>query len=120
LTTVIRDIEIDRTAETLFIEIVTTTVNEVSDPVAVEVLQLQRSDNVEDDLRRLAVAFESLAARGALAVHDPRAAAGHFNWLVMSAPLNGAMLLGTVERPADLGALAADGVAAFLAAYGPR
>ena len=152
--------------ERLFIEIVTTTVNEVSDPVAEEVLQLQRSDSVEEDLRRLAamlltrvmeprllalrrlvigesgrfpelgrafyergpgrtiaalaVVFESLAARGALVLGDPRAAAGHFNWLIMSAPINRAMLLGALERPADLDAIAADGVAAFLAAYGPR
>ena len=40
--------------ERLFIEIVTTTVNEVSDPVADEVLQLQHSERVEEDLRRLA------------------------------------------------------------------
>ena len=152
--------------ERLFIEIVTTTVNEISDPVADEVLQLQHSERVEEDLRRLAVTlltrvmqprllalrrlvigesgrfpelgrafyergpgrtiatlavvFETLAGRGALVLDDPRAAAGQFNWLVMSAPINRAMLLGSLEPPADLDAIAAIGVAAFLAAYSPR
>ena len=127
----------------LFIEIVTTAVNEVSDTVAEEVLALQRSERLEEDLRRLAatlltrvmeprllalrrlvigeagrfpelgrafyergpgrtiaalaVVFEALAARGTLALDDPRAAAGHFNWLIMSAPINRAMLLGPLE-----------------------
>jgi TetR/AcrR family transcriptional repressor of mexJK operon len=152
--------------ERLFIEIVTTTVTEISDPVADEVLALQQSESVEEDLRRLAstlltrvmqprllalrrlvigesgrfpelgrafyergpgrtiaalaVVFERLAAGGALTLGDPLVAAGHFNWLVMSAPINQAMLLGALERPVDLEAIATAGVAAFLAAYGPR
>jgi len=56
------------------------------------------------------------------AVDDANLAASQFNWLVMSAPLNQAMLLGRddtaskreVERYAD------DGVRTFLAAYGTR
>ena len=40
--------------ERLFIEIVTATVNEISDPVAEEVLALPGSDDVEQDLRALA------------------------------------------------------------------
>ena len=40
--------------ERLFIEIVTTTVNEVGDPIADEILKLRDSDRVEDDLRKLA------------------------------------------------------------------
>jgi TetR/AcrR family transcriptional repressor of mexJK operon len=149
--------------ERLFIEIVTTTVNAVSDPVADEVLALRGSASVEDDLRQLAatllrrvmqprllalrrlvigesgrfpelgrafyergpgrtiaalaIVFENLAARSTLAVADPRAAAAQFNWLIMSAPINRAMLLGVLEPPADLDAIAADGVALFLAAY---
>jgi AcrR family transcriptional regulator len=123
--------------ERLFIEIVTTTVNEVSDPVAEEVLALRHSESVEEDLRQLgamlltrvmeprllalrrlvigesgrfpelgrafyergpgrtiaalAVVFETLAARGTLTLDDPRAAAGHFNWLIMS--------ISTASRP---------------------
>jgi len=57
-----------------------------------------------------------------LTVDDADLAASQFNWLVMSAPLNEAMLLGRdhavtereLERHAD------DGVRTFLAAYGTR
>jgi AcrR family transcriptional regulator len=60
--------------------------------------------------------------RGLLAVEDPRAAASHFNWLVMGEPVNNAMLLGdeSVPEPAALRRHAADGVRVFLAAYGRR
>ena len=70
----------------------------------------------------LAAAFERLAERGVLQLDDPRLAAAHFNWLVMSAPINQAMLLGDDETPAraDLDRYADSGVRAFLAAYGPR
>ena len=47
----------------------------------------------------LATAFEQLAARGVLQLDDPRIAAAHFNWLVMSIPLNRAMFLGEDSRP---------------------
>jgi TetR/AcrR family transcriptional regulator, mexJK operon transcriptional repressor len=64
--------------------------------------------------------FERLAARGLLALDDPQLAAAHFNWLVMSVPLNRAMLLGDDTTPdaADLDRYADAGVRAFLAAYG--
>ncbi len=70
----------------------------------------------------LAGAFERLAERGFLVLDDPHLAAAHFNWLVMSIPLNRAMLCGDdepvsasdIERDADAGARA------FLAAYGKR
>jgi AcrR family transcriptional regulator len=70
-------------------------------------------------LAALATAFERLGARGALRVDDPALAAAHFNWLVMSAPVNQAMLLGD-DAPTheDLERHAAGGVRAFLAAYG--
>jgi len=154
--------------ERLFFEVVTSTVNEASDPVHAEVLELRDSGDLEADLRglarrqltlvlqpkllqlrrlviaessrfpelgrrfyergpgrtmaALAAAFERLAARGLLAVDDANLAASQFNWLVMSAPLNQAMLLGRdeaaskreIERHAD------DGVRMFLAAYGTR
>jgi len=68
-----------------------------------------------------AIAFERLAALGELDVDDPSLAAAHFNWLIMSIPLNRAMLLGEDEPPgaAALHRYADAGVAAFLRAYGP-
>lgn len=151
--------------ERLFTEIVTTTVNEVGDPVADEIRKLRDSDRAQDDLRKLAhtllsgvmeprllalrrlvigeagrfpelgrafyergagrsttalaAVFERLAARGALSLDDPRLAAGHFSWLIMSAPVNQAMLLGRYEGPPDLDTIVTTGVDAFLAAYGP-
>ena len=69
----------------------------------------------------LATAFERLAARGLLQVEDPEVAATHFNWLIMSAPVNRAMLLGDDEIPAiELDRYADAGVRAFLAAYAPH
>ncbi len=68
----------------------------------------------------LATAFERLADRGLLAIDDPALAASQFNWLIMSAPLNKAMLLGdgAIPKPAELRRHAANGVRVFLAAYG--
>jgi TetR/AcrR family transcriptional repressor of mexJK operon len=151
--------------ERMFVEIVTNTVNEISDPVYQEVLNLADSGDIEADLRdlarrllegvmqprllqlrrlvigeasrfpalgrtfyergpgrtiaALAAAFQRLAARGVLRVQDPEHAAVHFNWLIMSAPLNRAMLLGSDEppAPADLERYADSGVRVFLAAY---
>jgi TetR/AcrR family transcriptional regulator, mexJK operon transcriptional repressor len=70
----------------------------------------------------LATIFERLAARGLLAIGDPLVAASHFNWLIMSAPLNQAMLLGdeAIPKPAELRRHAAEGVRVFLAAYGKQ
>ncbi|MHB1519471.1 MAG: TetR/AcrR family transcriptional regulator [Acidimicrobiales bacterium] len=67
----------------------------------------------------LAAAFERLGARGVLHLDDPALAAGHFNWLIMSAPLNEAMLLGT-DKPLTATALERhtdSAVRVFLAAY---
>jgi AcrR family transcriptional regulator len=68
----------------------------------------------------LATVFERLAARGALRLEDPPLAAAHFNWLVMSIPLNQAMFLSEDEPPssAELDRYADAGVRVFLAAYG--
>jgi AcrR family transcriptional regulator len=151
--------------ERLFVEIVMTTVDEISDSVHREVLDLQDSGDVEADLRdlarrqltrvmqprllelrrlvigeagrfpelgrmfydrgpgrtiaALAAVFERLAARGVLRIDDPTLAAAHFNWLIMSAPINEAMLLGRgAPEPAGLDRLVNGGVRAFLAAYG--
>jgi TetR/AcrR family transcriptional regulator, mexJK operon transcriptional repressor len=70
----------------------------------------------------LAATFERLAARGLLQLDDSFLAASHFNWLIMSTPLNRAMLLGDDELPApgDLDRYADTGVRVFLAAYGAR
>jgi TetR/AcrR family transcriptional regulator, mexJK operon transcriptional repressor len=70
----------------------------------------------------LADTFERLAARGVLAVEDPQLAATHFNWLIMSSPLNEAMLLGREEAPpgAELDRHVRTGVRVFLAAYAPQ
>jgi len=69
----------------------------------------------------LAAAFERLAGRGVLHLGDPLLAAEHFNWLIMSIPLNRAMLCGDGElpAPADLDRYADAGVRVFLTAYGP-
>ncbi|MBA3275655.1 MAG: TetR/AcrR family transcriptional regulator [Chloroflexia bacterium] len=71
-------------------------------------------------LAELAAAFARLADRGLLAIDDPMLAASHFNWLVMSGPLNQAMLLGDDAIPSEdeLRQHAEDGVRVFLAAYG--
>jgi TetR/AcrR family transcriptional regulator, mexJK operon transcriptional repressor len=70
----------------------------------------------------LATTFEQLAARGMLQLDDSALAAAHFNWLIMSVPLNQAMLFGLDEppTPAELERYADTGVRVFLAAYGPR
>lgn len=73
-------------------------------------------------LTALAALFERLGKRGLLAIEEPMVAASHFNWLVMSAPLNQAMLLGDagIPKPAELRRHAREGVRVFLAAYGKR
>jgi AcrR family transcriptional regulator len=68
-------------------------------------------------LQALATAFARLAEERKLKLDDPALAAEHFNWLVMSIPLNQAMLLGDDEQ-ADLDRYADEGVRVFLAAYG--
>jgi TetR/AcrR family transcriptional repressor of mexJK operon len=73
-------------------------------------------------LSMLAENFEDLAGRGLLKIDDPKMAASHFNWLVMSDALNRAMLLGdsAIPKPSELRCHAAEGVRVFLAAYGRR
>jgi AcrR family transcriptional regulator len=61
--------------------------------------------------------FSTLAERGLLHVPDPLLAAEHFNWLILSIPMNRAMFSG-VEEPADkLEYYADEAVRVFLAAY---
>jgi TetR/AcrR family transcriptional repressor of mexJK operon len=68
----------------------------------------------------LATTFERLAAKGALALGDPVLAAAHFNWLVLSIPINRLMFCGDAHQPSaeEMDWYADEGVRAFLAAYG--
>ena len=68
----------------------------------------------------LADQFHALARRGLLRVDDPLLAAQHFNWLILSIPLNKAMFHGgdTEFTPNELERYADEGVRVFLAAYG--
>jgi len=70
----------------------------------------------------LAKTLVGLAARGLLVIDDPMIAASHFNWLVMSEPLNKVMFLGddAIPKPAALRRHAAEVVRVFFAAYGKR
>jgi AcrR family transcriptional regulator len=73
-------------------------------------------------LRILADMFERLAERGQLEIEAPMTAASHFNWLVMSAALNQAMLLGdeAIPKPSELRRQASECVKVLLAAYGKK
>lgn len=152
----------------LFVAIVTSTVDESSDPVLQEVIEVANSEDIEPDLRdlarrqlervlqptlirlrrlvigevsrfpelartfylrgagrtteALATTFERLVARGVLQMDNPALAASQFNWLIMSEPINRAMLLGEDGPPSSelLDRYARDGVGTFLAAYGRR
>jgi TetR/AcrR family transcriptional regulator, mexJK operon transcriptional repressor len=71
-------------------------------------------------IETLTAVFTQLAARGVLRLDDPSHAAEQFSWLIMSIPLNRAMLLGDGQALAaeDLDRYADTGVRIFLAAYG--
>jgi TetR/AcrR family transcriptional regulator, mexJK operon transcriptional repressor len=68
---------------------------------------------------KISAALTRLADEGHLEIDDPRVAAEHLIWLVLSIPLNRAMLLGDDHgiRAADLDGCADAGIDAFLAAY---
>ncbi len=67
----------------------------------------------------LASCLKHLSERGLLRLDDPRMAADHFIWLILSIPLNEIMLCGDGERyaAADLERFADAGVRVFLAAH---
>ena len=71
-------------------------------------------------ITELAAAFTRLDERGLLTIDDPTRAASDFNWLIMSEPLNRAMLLGHDQPPDPLSITqwADHGTHTFLAAYG--
>jgi AcrR family transcriptional regulator len=68
----------------------------------------------------MAARFSRFAAYGWLRVDEPATAASFFNWMVMSGPLNQAMLLGDQATPdqASLRQHCAEVARLFLAAYG--
>jgi TetR/AcrR family transcriptional regulator, mexJK operon transcriptional repressor len=67
----------------------------------------------------LASQFQVLAERGLLRLDDAPLAAQHFNWLVLSIPLNQAMFSVDLDfSPAELDRYADEAVRIFLAAYG--
>lgn len=72
-------------------------------------------------IARVATALAHFMQQGQLRRADPKAAAAHFNWLVMGGPLNAAMLLGDEATPsgAALDLHARESVRIFLAAFGP-
>jgi TetR/AcrR family transcriptional repressor of mexJK operon len=67
----------------------------------------------------LADAFAELTRQGRLNTPDATLAATQFNWLIMSAPVNQAMLLGQDAAPAtrEINRWADSGARTFLAAY---
>lgn len=70
---------------------------------------------------RFARWFRALDQRGLLRVDDPLLAAQHFNWLILSIPLNKAMscpLAAPLFDQRELERYADEGVRVFLAAYG--
>jgi len=69
----------------------------------------------------LAAVFERLHDRRLLRAPDPARAASDFNWLIMSEPINRAMLLGDDEPPSSdaIETWADHAVRTFLAAYRP-
>jgi len=70
----------------------------------------------------LAEQFRALTDRGLLQADDPLLAAKHFNWLVLSIPLNEAMFQGSDARfsKRTLNRYADEAVRIFLAAYATR
>lgn len=70
----------------------------------------------------LAQTFAELTRQGRLAAPNAQLAASQFNWLIMAAPLNQAMLLGDDAAPTtrQINKWADDGVRTFLAAYQSR
>jgi TetR/AcrR family transcriptional repressor of mexJK operon len=69
---------------------------------------------------QLALALHEAAVRRGLTLEDPELAAEHLIWLVLSVPLNQAMLLGddVSFSEGSLNRYADEGVTAFLRAYG--
>jgi TetR/AcrR family transcriptional repressor of mexJK operon len=69
-------------------------------------------------LDALASRFADLSRRRLLRVPDARRAAEQFAYLVVGAPLDRALLTGTIPSKEQITACASDGVETFLARYG--
>jgi AcrR family transcriptional regulator len=71
-------------------------------------------------IKELTGVFRRLERRGLLRVPDAARAASDFNWLIMSEPINRAMLLGDYDAPSrsSINRWADHAVRTFLAAYG--
>jgi TetR/AcrR family transcriptional repressor of mexJK operon len=67
----------------------------------------------------LAVRFKALGRAGLLQISSPSRAAEQFAYLVVGAPLDRAILVGTIPTEKKITACARDGVETFLARYGP-
>jgi TetR/AcrR family transcriptional regulator, mexJK operon transcriptional repressor len=87
-------------------------------PELAKVLYERGPQRAMDEIRAM---FERLRDGGRLVVDDPAAAAEWFNWLVMAAPLNRAMMLGDDAVPSedDLRRHVEEAVRIFLAAFPP-
>ena len=70
-------------------------------------------------MEALAAGFKRLGRAGLLRVTDPRRAAEQFAYLVAGAPLDRAMLTGTIPTKTHIVTGAREGVRTFLARYGP-
>lgn len=72
-------------------------------------------------IRRLERVFAHYTRIGQLAAPDPNAAAVQFNWILMGASTNAAMMLGDagIPKPAELRSHAKEAVRIFLCAFGP-
>jgi TetR/AcrR family transcriptional repressor of mexJK operon len=74
---------------------------------------------IQVGLAKLAERFAELTQRGELRVDNPQRAAEHFNWLVLSTPLNRSMFDPNVRfSQEELERFADEGVRVFLEAYG--
>ena len=74
---------------------------------------------IQRGLTKLAERLAELTSRGLLRAEDPVLAAQHFNWLILSIPMNRAMFDPNAEfAPKELEHFADEGIRVFLAAYG--
>jgi TetR/AcrR family transcriptional regulator, mexJK operon transcriptional repressor len=84
-----------------------------------ELARAWSQSGIERGLGKLAERLAELARRGLLRVEDPALAAQHFNWLILSIPMNIAMFDPGAQFTRDeLDHYADEGVRVFLAAYG--
>jgi TetR/AcrR family transcriptional repressor of mexJK operon len=84
-----------------------------------ELARVWSQTGVERGLAKLAERLADLSRRGLLRVEDPALAAQHFNWLILSIPMNTAMFDPDAQfTREELERYADEGVGVFLAAYG--